>query len=655
MKTSSYRTKRRKIQQEMEVLESLLDVNSSNCLEPQFFNVSPIQESIIENENHVNNCASNNLNSSEKPTSEDVINNALGYKVLSSNTPLNYTIPNEVINSNTVLYDNEDDVKKYLGEWAVDCNVPQSTVNRLLCILKCKAQLEYLPKDCRTLLKSTSTKFLNIREVKPGIYYHFGIKKGIQRYSSMLTTNEQIKIAIGIDGLPISKSSSGQLWPILAYIIPHRKYVFPVGIYYGKEKPQDSNDFLSDYITEIIDLSMNGININNEIKMVTIELMCCDAPAKSFVLRVKGHSGFFSCTRCIHEGEYLNNRVCFPYKKNGSMKRLHQDHVQMRYEEHHTSSTISCIALIPNADIVNLFPLDYMHLVCLGVTKKLISLWLNTGPTNVRLPSWKIKNITTSLNNIKKCTTNDFARKPRAIEEFKRYKATEFRQFLLYTGPIVLKNILSDDCYQHFMTFSVTLRILLNSNQNSKYLRYAKKLLEFFVERFQQIYGCQFISHNIHGLLHLVDDYYLHGSLDNCSAFTFENYMKELKGMLRKHETPLQQIVRRYEERCNNESIQVIDPLQFTFTINEPDCFFLSKSDDIIHITKLSSKTDTIVGQKFEKKMDFFSNPICFSKLNIYKIKNLSENNLLFKTFDIKNKMVVFKIENELIAMPLLR
>jgi len=73
------------------------------------------------------------------------------------------------------------------------------------------------------------------------------------------------------------------------------------------------------------------------------------------------------------------------------MKRLHQDYVQMKYEEHHVSSTISCVALIPDTDIVHLFPLDYMHLVCLGITKKFISLWLNTGPTYVRLPSKKIE------------------------------------------------------------------------------------------------------------------------------------------------------------------------------------------------------------------------------------------------------------------------
>jgi len=293
---SSYRTKRRKIQQEIEILGNLLDVNLSNSLEPQF-NLSPIQETTTFNKSQMNNSASNNLHSSKKIPSEEVRDGALCYNDLPSNASINYIIPNEVNYSTAVLYDNKDDIKKSLGEWAVDCNVPQSTVNRLLSVLKYKAQLTYLPKDCRTLLKSTSTKVLNIREVKPGIYYHFGIKKGIKRYSSILTTNEEIKIAIGIDGLPISKSSSGQLWPILGYIIPYRKHVFPVGIYYGNEKPQDSNDFLSDFITEIIDLSMNGIDVNNEIKKVKIELICCDAPAKSFVLRVKGHSGFFSCTR----------------------------------------------------------------------------------------------------------------------------------------------------------------------------------------------------------------------------------------------------------------------------------------------------------------------------------------------------------------------
>jgi len=156
---SSYRTKRRKIQQEMEILGNLLDVNLSNSLEPQF-NISLIEETTTFNKSQINTFASNNLYSSKKIPSEEVRDSALCYNDLPSNAAINYIIPNEVNDSNAVLYDNKDDIKKSLGEWAVDCSVPQSTVNRLLSVLKYKAQLTYLPKDYRTLLKSTSTKVL---------------------------------------------------------------------------------------------------------------------------------------------------------------------------------------------------------------------------------------------------------------------------------------------------------------------------------------------------------------------------------------------------------------------------------------------------------------------------------------------------------------
>jgi len=56
------------------------------------------------------------------------------------------------------------------------------------------------------------------------------------------------------------------------------------------------------------------------------------------------------------------------------------------------------------------------------------------------------------------------------------------------------------------------------------------------------------MSHNIHGLLHIVDDYRKYGSLDKCSCFPFENYLKSFKKMVRKFEKPLEQVVKRYEE-----------------------------------------------------------------------------------------------------------
>lgn len=446
------------------------------------------------------------------------------------------------INENIVNKSFKDDLCK----WVLECNVPHTTVNKLLHAMKQQSIINTneLPWDSRTLLATRTKISSNIRVVDPGNYYHLGLKSGIIRHA---TTNlSEIKIMIGIDGLHIAKSSNSQLWPILAYIKNKTNIVFPVGIYHGYAKPNDSNDFLDDFITEAKDLIANGILLNNCIKKVLFIGFICDSPAKTFILKLKGHSGFSSCTRCTQVGEYYKNRVCYPYC-NFSPIRTHITYLNKTYEEHHVGNALSKLTELSGLDVVKMFPIDYMHLVALGVVKKLILLWLHTGPVHTRIPGRLINILSSSLLNIKLHIPIDFPRKTREIQEFGRYKASELRFFVVYIGPIVLKHILIEDCYTNFMALHVAMLILLSPDYDS-YLNYANELLQYFVKTFETIYGRQHISHNVHGLLHLTDDYQLYGPLDNCSAFPFENFMKELKSKVRKHEKPLEQLINRYSE-----------------------------------------------------------------------------------------------------------
>lgn len=83
-----------------------------------------------------------------------------------------------------------------------------------------------------------------------------------------------------------------------------------------------------------------------------------------------------------------------------------------------------------------------MHLVCLGVVRRLLNFWLR-GPIEKgidragRLPASVVATASERLVSLSDFVPSEFARKPRILNEIDRWKATEFRQLLLYTGPVV--------------------------------------------------------------------------------------------------------------------------------------------------------------------------------------------------------------------------
>ncbi|KAF0751039.1 Uncharacterized protein FWK35_00012794 [Aphis craccivora] len=85
-----------------------------------------------------------------------------------------------------------------------------------------------------------------------------GLENGIIRHLPNNFIPQKIKLIIGIDGLPISKSTSTQFWPILVYLRPNSNLVFSVGLYCGTDKHSDSNEYLKYLLNEDQHLITNG-------------------------------------------------------------------------------------------------------------------------------------------------------------------------------------------------------------------------------------------------------------------------------------------------------------------------------------------------------------------------------------------------------------
>lgn len=314
-------------------------------------------------------------------------------------------------------------------------------------------------------------------------------------------------------------------------------------------------------------------------------------------------------------------------------------------------------------------------------------MWLYKGPLNVRLPGRSINKLSSALLTIQSYIPSDFVRKTRVVQEVSRWKATELRLFILYVGPIVLKDIISPDAYTNFLSLHVAMSILLSPNYQS-FLNYARELLEYFVKTFEQIYGSKHCSYNVHALLHICDDYENYGLLDECSAFVFENYMKNLKSKLRKHEKPLEQIINRYLEMydkqrpisllCPSQSHKLFlshecGPLlknicgsQFKkFTTNNTklnisnnsDCYILTKSGDVIkcfNFVNTPNGNVVIIGKTFKEKHSFYQTPDDSSVFDINIVKNLSKNFTCLYSSEIDCKIMLLNYCNYSVALPII-
>ncbi|KAB0801293.1 hypothetical protein PPYR_05647 [Photinus pyralis] len=566
----------------------------------------------------------------------------------------------------------ENSLSNDLRQWLIEFNISHQAGNKLLSILG-NHNIKNLPKDTRTLLKTPRS--VQIIPVSPGHYVHFGIRVGLlnslQKYFSE-ESPDIVYIDFNVDGLPISGSSSSQLWPILSAIARTSFYTEPfvIGIYHGYFKPKSSNDYLKLFVDDLKELSMSGIMFKNKNIKVVPNAFICDCPAKAFVACVKYHTGHSSCSKCIIEGDWYKNKVVFD--EIYTTLRTDDSFLQRRDEDFHQGTSI----LEPFVGMVSQFAIDYMHAVCLGVVKK-IMLLLVQGNVSVRLTKSQLDEVSLKLMSCKGNICCEFCRKPRSFDELCRWKATEFRQILLYTGPIIFKDVLKVEQYNHFMSLSVAIRILCSSDQ---YLySYANNLLIYFVKNFDVFYGREHITHNVHNLLHLYNDVLKFGPLDNFSAFKYESKLYNIKMKVKKSSRPLQQISNRISEELsafvqpiphlypylehsleNNDQEEFFARLRFKnfcLMTKPPDNLCLLNDGTMFEIIRIKKMLHRIqlYGNAYPANLQFFEKPINSLKLNISMINTYSTQTWIHMEDILKKcvKLPVGRSNDLFVVLPL--
>lgn len=119
-----------------------------------------------------------------------------------------------------------------------------------------------------------------------------------------------------------------------------------------------------------------------------------------------------------------------------------------------------------------------MHLCCLGVVRKLLRL-LVFGPRGIWIGPTERAEISALLEACREYIPKEFARRPRGLKDLEHWKATEFRVFVLYLGPVVLARRMTDDAYLNFISLHCAIYILAHDKLCKQQNGYAKELLCF--------------------------------------------------------------------------------------------------------------------------------------------------------------------------------
>ena len=451
-----------------------------------------------------------------------------------------------------VIYDKEH-LQKGLAEICIQNNITRNVATSILKLLRPHLPHYTLPKDSRTLLNTPRCVY--DRDIAGGKYHHFGLENSLVHacQGKSFLDNEDVKVLslqVNIDGLPVFKSCNSSLWPILCRVYCGKDICtspFVVGLFFGESKPLIVDEFLGDFCDDYLSLKESGITIANKHFAVEISCFICDAPARAYVKRVKSHSGYHGCDRCTAKGEWIADAVRL-VDTNASL-RTDESFLLQSDKKHHLGT--SCLKNL-GVGLVTGFPVEYMHLVALGVMRRLMYAWTRGKNYKCLLGPKQREEISNYLLALRPFCPSEFSRLPRKIKELDRWKATEFRTFLLYTGIFVMGRILKGEklkpLYDNFILLSCAVRMLLNDETCVRHNNFADVLLKRFVKGCTKLYGKDFVTYNIHALVHLPSDALKFGNLENVSAFPFENYLQKVKKFVKGSNGALAQVVKRIQE-----------------------------------------------------------------------------------------------------------
>lgn len=315
-----------------------------------------------------------------------------------------------------------------------------------------------------------------------------------------------------------------------------------VGVIPGPKEPKLTvNPYIGPLVQELNDAYRGWIicTKNSTVKTVSIRacLGCvtCDIPASRKVCGFLGHAARLGCNKCLKEfpttsfGEKPNCagldrdkwvlRTLASHKASCSDLLVAKNQSSLQSLESKHGLRYSVIIELPYFDPVRFTVVDPMHNLLLGTAKHTFSVWMKRNLLSTR-----------DLDTIQERSENfffpyDVGRIPLKIGSgFSGFTADQWRVWTTVLSPIVLKGIIPDRDLSCWLLFVRACSLLCSRIITASNIDTADQYLLLFCKEYQDIYGDEACTPNMHLHTHLAKCLHDFGPVHSFWCFPFERF-----------------------------------------------------------------------------------------------------------------------------------
>ena len=317
-----------------------------------------------------------------------------------------------------------------------------------------------------------------------------------------------------------------------------RENIVLIGIIPDMKKEPPTNTFLQPLVDELYEAWHEGFFLKskksgNQFKKFRLALLCvgCDVPASRKLCGFYGHMANLGCNKCekLFPGG-LGEKTFGGFDRSSWPPRTNSHHREVcrqiskcslksekeKLEKKH-GVRVSCLLDLDYFDPIRMTPIDPMHNLFLGTAKHMISVW----KTKMILKESDFLVIQEKISNF--FCPSDVGKLPKKFSSsYGSFNADQWKNWTLLFSVYALKNVIPDEHLECWRKFVLACRRLCSRYISLGNAKVADGLLISFCKKFEELYGQEFVTPNMHLHGHLLDCMFDFGPVYSFWLFSFE-------------------------------------------------------------------------------------------------------------------------------------